>query len=295
MIESYGCSLADDDSGPARSCARPMTDRIQLAHPETLGEELRAQREKAGVDLQAIVEETKVSRRLFEALESGRYHLLPEKVFCRNFLRQYLRMVGSDELPWLEDFDRAWESFEMSSGTFRLLTVEDSPELGFNWRLWMPVFAGAFVILALLLVVILSSRSREVLPPDPRRSSAERATPVRSLSTPTPFAVQSTPMPVEATETAAMVTAVVRVREGGECWIHFRDREGTTGQELLFGGMTRELELAGPALLTLGNADAASIIVGGREYSDLGGAGQVAHFEVGPSSLTLLEPGSNGS
>jgi len=295
MIESNGYFLADDDSDPALGRAQPMTDRIQLAHPETLGEELRAQREKAGVEIGAIVEETKVSRRLFEALESGRYHLLPEKVFCRNFLRQYLQMVGCDELPWLEDFDRAWDRFEMSSGTFRQLTVEDSPEPRFNWRLWMPIIAGAVVILTLLLVVILSSRSREVLPPDPRRSSAERVTPVRTLSTPTPFAVQSTPIPPEMSETAAIVNAVVRVREDGECWIHYRDREGTTGQELLFGGTIRELELAGPALLTLGNADAASIIVGGREYSNLGRAGQVAHFEVGPSGLTLLEPGSNGS
>ena len=92
-----------------------------------------------------------------------------------------------------------------------------------------------------------------------------------------------------------MVNAVIRVQENGECWIHYRDREGTTGQELLFGGTSRELVLAGPALLTVGNANVASITVGGQEYSDLGRAGQVAHFEVGPSSLTFLEHGSNGS
>lgn len=295
MIESYGYSVADDSHDPACGSALPMTERIQFSRPETLGEELKVQREKAGVDLGAIVEETKVSRRLFEALESGRYHLLPEKVFCKNFLRQYLRMIGREEPHWLENFDQAWDHFELSSGAFKHLEIEDSPEPGFNWRLWMPVFAGAIVILALLLVVVLSSRSREDLPPDPRRSSAERATPVRTMSTPTPFASQSTPLPAGTNDHEMVVNAVVRVREDGECWIHYRDRDGTTGQELLFGGTTRELELAGPALLTLGNADAASITVGGREYSNLGRAGQVAHFEVGPSSLTLLEPGSDGS
>lgn len=293
MIESYGYSVADDHHDPAS--ALPMTDRIQLSRPETLGEELKVQREKAGVELGVIVEETKVSKRLFEALEGGRYHLLPEKVFCRNFLRQYLRMIGRDEAHWLEDFDQAWDHFELSSGTFTHLEVEDSPEPRFNWRLWMPVFAGAAVILALLMVVFLSSRSREELPPDPRRSTAERATPVRTMSTPTPFASQATTVPAGADEQEMVVNALVRVREDGECWIHYRDRDGTTGQELLFGGTIRELELVGPALLTLGNADAASITVGGREYTNLGRAGQVAHFEVGHSSLTLLEPGSNGS
>lgn len=272
-----------------------MTDQIRHARPGTLGEALRATREKAGVDLDTIIEETKVSRRVFEALESGRYQLLPEKVFCRNFLRQYLEIIRVDESPWLEDFDRAWAHFEMSSGTFRQFLVDESPKLGFNWRLWAPVFAGALVIFGLLLVVVLSTRSQEVLPPDPRRSPALRTTPVRTLSTPTPFAVQRAPELDEPGDDATPVNAVVRVREDGECWIHYRDRKGRTGQELLFGGTIRELKLAGPALLTLGNANAASVIVGGREYSDLGNAGQVAHFKLGPTGLTRLEPGSNGS
>jgi cytoskeletal protein RodZ len=266
----------------------------QPARPETLGEALRMMREKAGVDLQTIVDETKVSRRVFEAFENGRYQILPEKVFCRNFLRQYLSVVGGDNEPWLTDFDRAWDHFEMSSGTFKNLVVVDSDQPGFNWRLWMPVFAGAFVIVGLVTVVILSSRSQKVLPPDPRRSSAERATPVRTLSTPTPFAIQPSPLPSDVEDLQTTVTAVVRVRDSGECWIHYRDREGRTGQELLFGGTSRKLELAGPAMLTLGNADAATITVGDHVYSGLGRAGQVAHFELGFAGLTRLEPGSNG-
>lgn len=270
-----------------------MTDREQLARPEALGEALKAMREAAGVELDAIVEETKVSRRVFELLEAGRYQMLPEKVFCKNFLKQYIRMTGCEESAWLEDFDLAWNHFEMSSGTLRL--IDDTlPEPEFNWRLWLPVIAGALVIVVLLLVVVMSSRAKEVLPPDPRRSSAVRATPIRSVSTPTPFAVLDTPEVESPGDTATPVSAVVRVRDDKECWIHYRDHDGRTGQELLFGGTTRKLVLSGPALLTLGNADAATIIVGGQEYNDLGRAGQVAHFEVGPTSLTRLEPGSNG-
>lgn len=287
--------LADDDGVPPTGCAQAMTDMLQPASPESLGKALRTLREKAGVDIETIIDETKVSRRFFESLETGRYRLLPEKVFCRNFLRQYLRLIGSDDSRWLRDFDQAWDHFEMSSGTFSILAIEKTPKRGFNWRLWMPVIAGTVVILGLLIVVVLSSRSHVDLPPDPRRSSAQRLIPTRAMSTPTPFAVQSSSEPIEATETDVMVKAIIKVQEDGECWIHYRDREGSTGQELLFGGASRELVLAGPALLTVGNAKAASIIIGGREYSDLGRAGQVAHFEVGASSLVLLERGSNGS
>ncbi len=294
MINAYGCSPADDgDSGIG--AFRPMTERLMPTRPETLGEALKAMRQEANVELDVIVEETKVSRGVFEALECGRYQILPQKVFCKNFLRQYLNIIGVDESPWLENFERAWDHFEESSGAFRNLVVEAPPALGFNWRLWLPVFAGAAVILVLLLVVVLSARSNETLPPDPRRSSAERLNPIRTMSTPTPFVLQATPEPEQEESVEATVTAIVRVREDGECWVHYRDREGRTGQELLFGGTTRELRLAGPALLTLGNADAASVTVGGREYSDLGQAGQVAHFELSTASLTRLEPGSDGS
>ncbi len=287
--------IADDNGVPPTGCTRAMTERVQPARPESLGKALRALREEAGVDIEAIIEETKVSRRFFESLETGRYHLLPEKVFCRNFLRQYLQLIGSDESTWLQDFDQAWDHFETSSGSFTILAVEESPKRGINWRLWMPVIAGTVVILGLLMAVVLSSRAHVELPPDPRRSSAERVIPTRTMSTPTPFAVQTSPELIEVAETGVMVKAIIKVEENGECWIHYRDREGTTGQELLFGGTSRELVLAGPALLTVGNAKAASIIVGGQEYSNLGRAGQVAHFEVGSSSLTLLDHGSNGS
>ncbi|RLE23155.1 MAG: hypothetical protein DRJ65_12390 [Acidobacteria bacterium] len=295
MIRPYGCFLADDDGVPPMGCAQAMTNMLQPSSPESLGKALRALREEAGLDIEILIEETKVSRRFFESLETGRYHLLPEKVFCRNFLRQYLQMIGSDDSSWLQEFDQAWDHFEMSSGAFNILAVEELPKRGFNWRLWMPVITGTVVILGLLTVVVLSSSSRVDLPPDPRRSSAQRLIPTRTMSTPTPFAIQSSFEPIEATETETMVKAIIRVEENGECWIHYRDREGTTGQELLFGGTSRELVLAGPALLTLGNAKAASIIVGGREYSDFGRPGQVAHFQVGASSLILLERGSNGS
>lgn len=272
-----------------------MTNEDRSTPQEALGQALKAFRLKAGVDLDRIVEETKVSKMVFEALEEGRYHLLPQRVFCRNFLKQYLRIVGGDVKPWLVDFEQAWDDFESTSGTFPILEIEEPPGGGVNWRLWAPVIGGAIVILTLVSVVILSARSGGDLPPDPRRSSAARATPTHhALSTPTPFALSGSALPVETPTANPMVAFEIRVLDDRECWIHYRDREGRTGQELLLGGAVKEMELTGPAVLTLGNADAASIVVGDREYEQLGRAGQVAHFQVSPDGLTRLDPRDNG-
>ena len=58
----------------------------------------------------------------------------------------------------------------------------------------------------------------------------------------------------EPTDQMARVVIVVRVRPETECWIHYRDRDGSTGQQLLANGQKLELELGGPVKLTVGNA-----------------------------------------
>ncbi|MCD4750930.1 MAG: DUF4115 domain-containing protein [Thermoanaerobaculales bacterium] len=261
------------------------------SRPEGLGAELRRLREEAGVSIDEIITETKVSRNIFESLESGCYQYLPEKVFCRNFLRQYARIIGVAEEPILETFSLAWEQHQLASGTFPGLVVEEPPRRMLRWWVWLPAVLGIVVIGFLVLITIQGSRGTQELPPDPRRSLIERPTPIRSLSTPTPFVPEYLPTPTQNTVDEGVVKAVVRVTEGKECWIHYRNRNGHTGQELLEGGTVRTLEFEGPMLLTIGNADAASIEMWGKEYTDLGRPGEVAHFELSPEGLQPLGRG----
>ncbi len=87
------------------------------------------------------------------------------------------------------------------------------------------------------------------------------------------------------------IVLAVRVDPAKECWIHYRDREGRTEQRLLPGGSDVQLELNGPVKLTVGNAGAATLMVGGVEYSDLGVPGQVVHTEVSRDGVRTLGVG----
>jgi len=72
---------------------------------QTLGDKLRALRRGQAVSMDMVEKETRVQRRYLEALEHGRYDVLPEPLYTRNFIRAYARALGADELYFLEQYE----------------------------------------------------------------------------------------------------------------------------------------------------------------------------------------------
>ena len=61
---------------------------------EKIGEYLRRERELRGITLEEISEGTKISKRLLEYMETGRWDDLPGEVFARGFLKSYAEFIG---------------------------------------------------------------------------------------------------------------------------------------------------------------------------------------------------------
>ncbi len=72
---------------------------------DTFSDDLRRQREHAGISLDTIAEITRISLRHLQALEAGRFSDLPGGVFRHGILRNYLSVLGIDAGPWIERFD----------------------------------------------------------------------------------------------------------------------------------------------------------------------------------------------
>jgi transcriptional regulator with XRE-family HTH domain len=64
--------------------------------PTTFGQQLRRQRERAGVTLDALARRTNVMASLFAALEQGDCSRWPPGVYGRGFLRAYASAIGID-------------------------------------------------------------------------------------------------------------------------------------------------------------------------------------------------------
>lgn len=72
---------------------------------ERFCDELRWERERRQISIEAIGAATKVSTRHLQALEAGEYAALPGGVFRKGIVRSYLGVLGLDEVSWLERFE----------------------------------------------------------------------------------------------------------------------------------------------------------------------------------------------
>lgn len=72
----------------------------------SIGEKLRLEREAHGIALRDISEQTRISMRYLEAIETDDYRRLPGGIFNRSFIRAYAKFIGFDEHEAIEEYTR---------------------------------------------------------------------------------------------------------------------------------------------------------------------------------------------
>lgn len=76
----------------------------------TLGQRLKAEREKRGLTIEKLAAETRIHARYFEAIEEDRTADLPSGFFYRSFLRQYARILGLPESDYSGAIQRSLDA-----------------------------------------------------------------------------------------------------------------------------------------------------------------------------------------
>ncbi|MDR1360345.1 MAG: helix-turn-helix domain-containing protein, partial [Deltaproteobacteria bacterium] len=77
-----------------------------------LGQQIRARREEAGLNIEDVAARIKVSSRILLAIEAGAMEALPHVVYTKGFTRSFALVVG---LPPEEVAARLEEIFPLSS------------------------------------------------------------------------------------------------------------------------------------------------------------------------------------
>jgi cytoskeletal protein RodZ len=72
---------------------------------DDLGSILREARETKGLSYKAVQEEIRINERYLQALEEGKYDLLPTPVHIRGYLRNYAHFLELDPKPLLECYE----------------------------------------------------------------------------------------------------------------------------------------------------------------------------------------------
>jgi cytoskeletal protein RodZ len=244
-------------------------DQLPRNTPQEFGEALKSTRSAAGIALETIAERTKISLRTLSALEAGNFAGLPNRVFARLFLRQYLELLGRSPDDWMSAFEVAWQRHDESR---QLVPVH--PAVPIRRRRVGPWLVGLGLVAAGVGgVLLVEDKPRDAQPALP--SPKPQTTAASPVTAPTP----APPSPVE---TPAPRPEMLVVRTGqAPCWVEVRIASEKPVARLLQAGATWEVLAGGREVeLVLGDAGAASVEYMGEVRSPAGASGAVARFRL---------------
>lgn len=145
----------------------PHFKKRELTSDEPLGQQLRAVRRTAKLNLDQVATATKISKKYIQALEAGKYDELPAEVYAKGFLENYAQFLGfpADEVLTQYKRERGLTPKPKSSEQFVIPGQKmERPKLNITPRtLW---FAGALLVLFIVVSYLLTQVSVFAAPPN---------------------------------------------------------------------------------------------------------------------------------
>ncbi|KTD00288.1 helix-turn-helix domain-containing protein [Fluoribacter gormanii] len=98
-------------------------DENIVEHNKNPGEQLASIREQKGYTVEYVANKLHLRARIIELIESNEFHLLPEPVFVKGYLRAYAKLLGTSPEPYLAIFN---EQFVVEKKSDRALLWQQS-------------------------------------------------------------------------------------------------------------------------------------------------------------------------
>jgi len=279
-----------------------VTDSTAGTPAQQMGQQLRQAREAAGLEVAAVAARLRMQKCLIRALEAGDWSTLGAPVFVRGHLRSYARLLGI-ELMRLDEVGTAPPA--------PVVPMVRSGR-GQQWFGRLGTRLVYVVITALVGVPVWMAAQRHLTAPEAARAVALELPEVRPAP-PAPDADEAAPVPA-ATSTAPSAAAAgpfttmasllpspaadaapahITLHFSQDSWVELYAPNGRSlEQNLLKAGEVRRFARGQLGRVVIGNADGATLRIGG-EVQDLSGVrrANVARFAV--SSAGVIGPVSD--
>lgn len=283
-----------------------------------LGATFRKARETAGLPLEKIATETKISARFLLAIESESFNLLPGGIFNRGFIRSYAEYLGLDSEQAVADYERM---FTKAQEPLEVLVDAERESSRKSDRNLYPVAAAIlFVsIIAYYLVTRKPSTSTEQAPQSTAEKQATQ-TPTEvsapaaldalpklqtgvtlaqptstapTTSTPSPTTAQPTSPTQEisrppATPATAASTLALDINANSQTWIRVTSDGTVAFADILQPGTERRFSAERSLNVTIGNAAGVTLKINGRELAQLGAEGRVRELRITPENAAEI-------
>ena len=187
-----------------------------VPQPQGGGAMLRQAREQAGVHVAALAVALKVPVRQLEALEQGRFDLLPDHTFARALAGSVCRQLKLDPKPILAALPQGTPRAVSDNVGINEPFRNSTPVGGLAWRerlLRPPVLAAVLLLLAALALIVVPEIQQDSVPvSDAAQPAAAPAAPSASdkivVESVTPLMVPSVPAPAAPAASAASAAPV---------------------------------------------------------------------------------------
>lgn len=263
--------------------------------PLSLGQQLQAAREAAGLTVEQVSARTRIRSGLLRDLEQGRTETSGGAVYVRGHLRAVAAATSSDAEPLLRAYEReagvAAPSSPMAAvpvggprtGSLGLPMAAARERSGPRWGV---ALLGALGVLAALTTVGLLQREQPPAPDVLAGESSSGSTGGASIPAPTAGATPERVSPSAVAKVPARSGASLRVRVvKGTSWVNVQSASG----EVLFRGVlspgtAKDFDDPKRLAVTVGNAGAVNLICGGEDVP-AGKPGQVRKYTCAAKGL----------
>lgn len=270
------------------------------------GSAFRKARETAGLPLDKIATDTRISTRFLLAIESESFDLLPGGIFNRGFIRSYAEYLGLDPEQAVADYDRLCATTQEPLEVLRNVERDSSRK---SERNLYPI-AAAVLVVSILAYYLVTRKPAANTEPAPQQTTtpapvaeppavvstppaanalpkSEVAAPVQQLPVPaTPPA--STP-PAPATPPPSGTVLALDVNAKTQTWIKVTTDGTVVFAGILPSGTERRFSAEHSINITIGNAAGASLKINGRDLGQLGTEGQVREFKITPENAAKIQ------
>jgi len=249
---------------------------------ESFGEQLRKGREAKQISLPEISEATRISVKFLQAIEAGKFSILPQ-AYIRAFIREYARAIDFDPEKAIQEYDEANQ--EIHAAAEEWISRSRNPAMRQTQERTkeaasLPIFSqrsvtvfAVVVVVAVVVVYVLNTG------PD-----ASRQKPVSEIafdqvvreSEAAAVKTQRAPSSVSPTLPAAIDSLRLELTTTDSVWLAITIDNTRKGEYLFPPQRKRTWAGKEQFLVSLGNAGAATFKLNGVELGVLGKRGAVA-------------------
>ena len=247
----------------------------EIIQTSSVGERLKAAREKKKLSLEDIADQTRIPLRHLQNLEAGDWSNLPAPTYTIGFAKSYASAVDLDRTEIGEDLRAEMGGQRFESGSPEVFEPADPARTMPKWLVLSAIGAIA------LLIIVMTWLNNRSLEPEAVEEPAAEVTATAPATQPAPGLAQPAQPP------AGPATGPVVLTATEPAWIQVTDGGRTLfSGELAAGQSFTVPQNAAAPLLKAGKPEALRVTVGTAAAPPVGPAGRVASdVSLAPADL----------